>query len=217
MDEKIIVCDFDGTITQKDTIGDFLEKYADKEWLEIESDWLGGKINSQQCMQRQFELVKGITDEELNKFLAEVRIDESFVPFYNSAKKNGIKVVIVSDGFDLFIKSVLNRYGVTDIEIFTNHLEFIDGRFYMSFPNKNSQCKKQAGTCKCSLVQSYKNIYKKVFYVGDSVSDFCVSDKADYLFAKHKLLHYCKEKNLSFIEYNTFEEVIKYDRLGLII
>ena len=35
MKEKIIVSDFDGTITKKDTLSTFLELYADKEWLVI--------------------------------------------------------------------------------------------------------------------------------------------------------------------------------------
>ena len=57
MKEKIIVSDFDGTITKKDTLSTFLELYADKEWLVIEDKWVKGEIGSAECLQKQFDLV----------------------------------------------------------------------------------------------------------------------------------------------------------------
>lgn len=215
MNEKIIITDFDGTVTKTDTIGAFLEKYADKKWRDIEEQWRAGKIGSGECMQRQFDLVKGLSEEELLRFIDSIEIDDYFKRLCELAKEKNIDVVIVSDGFDLFINSVLAKNNISGIKVYSNHLEFCDGRFYMSFPNKSDKCTKKSGTCKCRVVKSYKNVYKEVFYVGDSVSDFCVCDKADFLFAKHILSDYCKKQTLDFLEYNTFYEVIKNDRLGL--
>ena len=56
MKEKIIVSDFDGTITTRDTLSTFLEEYAPKEWLILEDKWEKGEMGSAECLQKQFGL-----------------------------------------------------------------------------------------------------------------------------------------------------------------
>ena len=46
MNTSIIVCDFDGTITKVDSINDFLERFADKEWLKVEDEWVAGRVGT---------------------------------------------------------------------------------------------------------------------------------------------------------------------------
>ena len=85
MKEKIIVSDFDGTITKKDTLSTFLELYADKEWLVIEDKWVKGEIGSAECLQKQFDLVKDLSPELIDSFVETMEIDDYFEEF--KAKK----------------------------------------------------------------------------------------------------------------------------------
>lgn len=214
MDKLIYICDFDGTITKKDTINDFLEQFADKKWLEIEKDWIEGKIGTCEAMRSQFGLIKNMTLEKFNNFFEQVELDDYFIDFYNYTKEQNIPVAIVSDGFDYFIKRILEKNSINDIEIYSNHFEYNNGNFIMEFPNKKENCRRNAGTCKCTLVDYFKNQYRKVYYVGDGVSDFCVAGKADLLFAKNKLLCYCEEKNIECIKYNNFNQVMKNGKIN---
>ena len=86
MRKKIVVSDFDGTITKKDTLSKFLEDYADPRWLDIENDWRDGKFGSQECLTRQFALVSNLSPQIIDEFLDTVEIDEGFIPFANKAK-----------------------------------------------------------------------------------------------------------------------------------
>ncbi len=215
MTKKIVICDFDGTITKRDTLDLFLEKYAHPDWHIWEKKWFALEIGSRDCIRKQFDLIENMTQDELDKFLKSVEIDDYFLEFYSLAKKNNVKIAIVSDGFDLIIDTIMKNNGIDDIDVYTNHLEFKDGEFIMQWPNISMDCKKESGTCKCKIVNRLKDNYDEVFYVGDSVSDYCVSDKADYLFAKHRLLTYCEEKNIKYIPYETFNDIIKNENLGL--
>ena len=215
MKDKIVICDFDGTITKRDSLDMFLDQYAKDDWRKYEKEWFAGKMGSRECIRKQFDLLVDMDNEELDKFLKSVEIDDDFLEFYTIAKAQNIKVVVVSDGFDLFIDTILKNNGITDLEVHTNHLEFVDGKFIMEFPNISNDCKKNSGTCKCKKVEAFKNEYKTTFYVGDGISDFCVCDKTDYLFAKRRLATYCEQNNISFIPFNTFKEVLNYDKLGL--
>lgn len=206
--DSIVICDFDGTITKVDCINDFLERFADKKWLDIEQDWIAGKISTCEAMQSQFALIKDMTNQKISDFFDSVQIDKYFKSFYELAKKNNIKVVIVSDGFEYFVRQVLERNGISGIEIYSNSLKFKNGKFEMAFPFMNSLCNRNAGTCKCNFIKKFRKYYKTIYYIGDGVSDYCPADKVDFLFAKSKLLEYCKERNIPYIEYRNFREVI---------
>ena len=76
MNDTIIISDFDGTITKKDTLVLFLEKYAPVEWVDIENDWKNKKIGSQECLKKQFGLIPSLTEHLIDDFLKDIEIDE---------------------------------------------------------------------------------------------------------------------------------------------
>lgn len=209
----IVICDFDGTISKVDSINDFLGRFADKKWLEIEDDWVRGKIGTCEAMRLQFDMIKDMSEKKLDDFFASVEIDETFKDFCNFAEKNDIKIIIVSDGFEYFIRRILSKYGIEDIDIYSNFFEYKDGMFNMKFPNKIYGCKRNAGTCKCHFINKFKKIYNTVYYVGDGPSDYCAADKVDFLFAKNRLSEYCRENNIPFKQYTDFNEVINNVRI----
>lgn len=214
MKDKIVVCDFDGTITELDSLFVFLVHYADKKWLEVERLWREGKIGSQECLTKQFDLVPKMSDKMIDEFINSVKLDPYFKQFNEIRLKNDVDLLIVSDGIDYFINRILQKNGIDNIKIISNHAEIEDGKFKITYPNQYTACKGKAGTCKCKVINDLKQNYKEIFYVGDGNSDMCVADKVDYLFAKSNLLSYCSKVSINCIGYTNFSEVIKYDRLG---
>ena len=45
-------------------------------------------------------------------------------------------------------------------------------------------------------------------YIGDGRSDFCVAGRADLVFAKDKLADYCSDKNIPFIAFDDFADLL---------
>lgn len=215
MREKILVSDFDGTVTKRDTLSKFLEDYADTRWSDIENEWRSGKIGSKECLKRQFALVANLTPEVIENFIQTVEIDEWFIPFCDRAEKIGMPVLILSDGLDYFIRKILKKYGIDYINVVTNHAYFNkNGRFIIEFPNESHKCSKGAGTCKCEVLRNLKKLYKTVYYVGDGVSDYCAAKLPDYVFAKSAFSLYCKNNKIDYIGYKSYKEVLENDRFG---
>lgn len=211
MRDMIIVSDFDGTITKTDTLSKFLEDYADAKWLDIENDWRDGKFGSQECLIRQFALVPNLTPQLVSDFLDTMEIDEGFSLFAKNAKAQCIPIVILSDGLDYFINKILEKNNIDYINVITNHAYFDDwGKFIIEFPNDSRHCTNNAGTCKCKVVRNLKKRYKKVVYIGDGASDFCVSKEPDVVYAKAGLAEYCRNNNLSFTPYKTYKDIKKH-------
>lgn len=206
MKQYCILSDFDGTITLKDGLYSFIEKYAGEGWEKIERDWVEGKIDSKACLIEEFKLVPNLSEELISNFIETLEIDKSFIDFYKNLHDK-TDFYIVSDGIDYFIERILKKYGLSDIHIISNHGEFRGEFFEITFPNDSSECINNAGTCKCKVLSDLRKIYEKIIYIGDGVSDYCVADKADVLYAKKRLLNYCGEKGINCIPYNTFEDI----------
>jgi 2-hydroxy-3-keto-5-methylthiopentenyl-1-phosphate phosphatase len=205
-----VLSDFDGTITSKDGLYAFIEAYAEEGWQNVEQDWADGKISSKECLIEEFRLIPNLSEELISSFIDTLTIDEQFKSFWEYTKKHNIDFYIVSDGIDYFIDRILYKYGLSNINIISNHGEFRGESFELTFPNDNPKCINNSGTCKCSVLKNLKEKYEKIYYIGDGVSDFCVADKADILFSKSRLANYCRENNIQHIEYNNYNDVLNY-------
>src|SRR5574344_385293 len=164
-----ILCDFDGTITKKDTINYFLETYADKKWLDIEKNWEDGLIGSNECMTRQLELLPDITEKAVETFIKDIKIDDDFLEFYSWVKSNEIPFYILSDGFDFFISAILRKYKIAEIEFYSNKLELKHGRFVPFYANPSGNCEIKSAMCKCEVFNKLRNVKNKSIYIGDEI------------------------------------------------
>ena len=208
MKETCILCDFDGTITEKDGLYDFFLNYANTNWQLIEKLWEQNKISSKECLLQEFGCIPNLNENLIDNYIKTIKVDLFFKKFYNLVKSKNIDFYIVSDGVDYFINKILNFNKIEGIKVISNHFEFKNNEFILGFPNASEKCKKNSGTCKCSVIAEIKNSYKKVIYIGDGTSDYCVSNKADILFAKGKLCSYCKKNNINYTEFKNFNDII---------
>jgi len=210
MDNITVFCDFDGTITKNDTVDHFLSLFADENWLNIEESWKNGEIGSKECLTKQLDCINHISESQLNEFIDNIEIDNSFINFLEILNQNKTDIYIVSDGFDFFIHNTLKKYGINNfVEIFSNKLNLNKGKLIPSFPFHETYCKKNSGLCKCEVINKIKK-EKKVLYIGDGTSDICAASLADILFAKDSLAEYCTENNINHIKFETFKDICEY-------
>lgn len=201
-DIDAIYCDFDGTITKEDSVNGFFEMYAPKSWMDSEKLWIEGKISSRENAVIQVGLLKNVSQKQLEDYIDSIEIDDYFLEFVDYVKSKNIKLTILSDGFDLFIQKVLERYNL-EIPYYANKLTYKGGVFSIDFPYYNEACDKKAGMCKCQKVRE-----NRFCYIGDGTSDLCVASKADILFASKRLHNYCEEHNIEHSHFTSFRNII---------
>ena len=196
-----IYCDFDGTITKEDSVNKFFEMYAPN-WMNSEKLWIEGKISSRENAIIQVSLLKNVSQRQLDDYINSIEIDDYFLDFVDFVKSRNIELTILSDGFDLFIQKILERYNL-EIPYYANKLIYENGKFSVEFPYYNEICDKKAGMCKCEKVKE-----KFFCYIGDGISDLCIASKAGVLFASKNLHKYCKENNIKHIHFTSFCNII---------
>lgn len=204
----LFVCDFDGTISTRDTIDQLLENFADPSWEKLEEAWLDGKISAVECMSKQIDMVD--TDLlTLENFFRNVELDKSFILFYNYVKKFA-KIVIASDGLDHSIKVATRQYNFPEVTTYANGLTYKKRGIKITFPLKDEECKNGNGVCKCAVANyNASKVGGPIILVGDGKSDACIALHADIVFAKHSLTKHCEKHGLKYYAYETFADVLK--------
>ena len=201
-----IFCDFDGTISRKDTTDTVLSALGDPAWRALENEWEAGTLSAADCMRRQIALVGG-TDADLDAVLDGIEIDPGFVDFIAWARAQEFEVTILSDGVDYFITRLLGRVGLDDLTIVANRLAGEPGARELYQPWARHGCAAASGVCKCEAVRPKPFRRDPVVFIGDGRSDFCVSGRVDILFAKDRLAEYAAGRNRPFHPFETFADV----------
>ena len=205
MDLQVIV-DFDATITLEDTTDQLLQRFADAAWTEIEADWAEGRIGSRACMTRQVDLLRA-TPAELDAFADGVAIDWHFKSFERMCGRLGIPLMIVSDGLDRVIARVLAKAGMGHLPVAANQLAH-DGadRWRLAAPNAAPDC--VSATCKCAVARQRGP--RLTLLIGDGRSDYCLAARADFVFAKSKLLRHCLRHGIPHTSFADFAEAAEH-------
>ena len=167
-----------------------------------------GTITKSDAVNTFFELYTG--DKQLNDYIENIEIDQTFLDFIKYIKEKNIKFTILSDGFDMFIYKTLERLNLKDIPVFANHLVYENNKFKIEFPHHNPNCDKKAGMCKCDKVKE-----SKFCYIGDGTSDLCIASKADVLFATKNLHKYCEKNVIKHHYFETFSSIIEMLEKGV--
>ncbi len=202
----IVLCDFDGTVATVDVTDSLLAAFAAPSWRDVEAQWEAGRISARECMSRQIRLLD--TDlPTLDRHLAGIDIDPQFPAFVEDCTRAGVPLAVVSDGIDYAISRILRNHGLGHLPVYANRLVVDPGsRFALGFPYARAGCLQ--GTCKCACGSAEPVHYRRLV-IGDGSSDFCGARGADLVFAKDRLLEFCRTSRLPHVPFSDFAEVRK--------
>ncbi|MCX7798360.1 MAG: MtnX-like HAD-IB family phosphatase [Melioribacter sp.] len=205
---KIFV-DFDGTITKED-IGElmFLKFGDEQKAKEIVNDWINEKINARQSWLLLCKTIQNLNIEEFDEFIFKTEIDESFKKFVEYCKVNNYELRVLSDGLDYYIKKILTKENLSELEVYSNKLTFDEnGNLIPLFPYTDEECNRCAN-CKRNHVLNFSGEEEFSIYIGDGYSDICPAQYCDFIFAKKSLLKYCEINRITYFPYSNFNDII---------
>ncbi|MCA9396225.1 MAG: MtnX-like HAD-IB family phosphatase [Candidatus Omnitrophica bacterium] len=206
-----VIVDFDGTITDQDAVDGVIERFsATEEWKEDEIRWQAGEIGSAECMTRQLSRVR-VTPDELSGFLSTIRVDKDFVKFHSYLDSRNIPLIVMSDGFDLFIDSILRKNDIQNLTVKCNRLKFENDRLVPDFPYIEQSCGRCAH-CKKQSIRLLRSEHPDlhIIYIGDGRSDVCATTETDQLYAKNSLAAYCRENGVLYQDFCSFADILNH-------
>ena len=155
-----VFLDFDGTITCDDTGVYLLQRLAPPDrWHDLERRYIAGEIGSKACMIEEWALLPR-DRARVERVVAEVALDDGFLPLVAALRGEGAEVSILSDGFGFRADQVGTDAGVP---VITNAIDWAS--WEVRFPNEVTDCE-CASDVKAAVVADL------VFAKGD-LADWC--------------------------------------------
>lgn len=203
--------DFDGTITNQDTNDALFRHFGTKDNEHIEWLYAIGKIGTREGMKRHFDTLS-ITADEMKQYLVEnITIDDAFASFHEKVIANYMPYTIVSGGFVSNIETIFNHGGFPIDCILANELHFENHRIKVQFYHDEANClcdEAACGNCKTRHLRYFQSKGYEVIYIGDGLTDRCVAEAADIVFATGYLKQYCEKQMIPpHIPFDSFEDI----------
>ena len=193
-----LVLDWDGTVTETDSLWMALEQFGDQEvFARVEGSLVEGRLSFQQVMEIEFATVTAPVEEVAAFLRREVRIRPGFVELARAERP-----LILSSGFHELIEPVLEREGV-ELELRANRIEEQpDGwRVVWRDPEPCPVC---GDLCK------RRSLPPAPFaYVGDGYSDRCAALAANRVFARDGLAEWLGSEGVAFERFDDLHDVLE--------
>ena len=201
----LIVVDFDGTITERDTQDGLLELHAPEAYAEAEAGLAEGRLTLRECMEMEFAAVRGDHDAIVAETVAAARVRPGFAEFVRAAEAAGHRLVVVSGGFESVIRPVLERAGVAHLPVIAHEFRITPQGTTIDF-RADAECDVCGQECKRAVVAGLRDGLP-VVYIGDGYSDRCAALAADRRFARRFLAADLDELGVEYTPFDDFDTV----------
>ena len=200
-----IYSDFDGTITEKDTLIFLAENLGGGPQM-VEA--LGrlireGKISLRDGIAAEMRSIRAPFVEAVRLLRENVALDPGFPRFAKWCAEEQLPLTILSAGFKEIIDLFLPSEDYRDLEIIANSL--------LPDETRGWQCtflgETPFGHDKSEVLRAARKSKSYVAFIGDGLSDRAPAQIADEVFAKHSLAEYCQANGIVHHEFTSFDEI----------
>jgi len=206
--QRIVFCDFDGTITQKDTFIDVANRLVPEVWGPLQAQLYASEITLHEAVS---QMVAAIGSEHYPSIVAGAKsyaLRPGFGEFVRFLKGEAIPLVVVSGGLQDVVESALeaHRGGITNIHA----AQIDDSADYLRI-----HCEYESKTeivAKAKVMQQYvpEGGALDAVLIGDSLTDFELALQVPLVFARDRLAQYLRERDRAYIPWEDFSDVQAY-------
>lgn len=207
--KTIIQCDFDSTIAADDVSFMILDAFADSSWRNHLAEYRSGRIPVGIFNSRCFSMVKADEKTLLEHVLMRngVSIRPGFTELLDYCARNGLEFVVVSNGLDFYIKAILKKAGLKNIEVHAAETEFGPDGLKVRYVGPDGR-EVQDGFKK-TYTELFLSRGYRVIYIGDGYSDIVPATCAHHIFARDDLLAHCRKERVTCLPFDDLSDVVK--------
>ena len=204
--KTLVQCDFDGTITDKDASFFILDAFVEGDWRKLLAEYKERKISVGHFNTSAFNMVKASEQALLKVIEDKIKIRPGLHQLIDYCQRQSFKFVIVSNGLDFYIRSILGNIGLENLEVHAAetlfHPEGLEVRYIGPDGIQLDSDFKEAYT-RLFLSQGYR-----IIYVGNGASDIYPARLAHHVFARGELIARCKETKLKYESFDDLNSVV---------
>lgn len=210
----LIVCDFDGTVTARDTNSELARRFAPDRYAAIEGKLARREVSVRETLAHEFEGL-GVPLDALVEVALEVPVRPGFRVLVEQTRAAGGDVILLSSGFRQIIEPILEREGMAGlVQLLANDIEVgpdgarIRWRELPMCDICDEHCKRhEVAQLRTGLLHDGRRFDQLVF-VGDGFSDRCGADVADRIFARDSLATWLDAQGVAWEAWDDFHDIV---------
>ncbi len=203
MVEKIVFCDFDGTITTEDTFVKMLKKFTPNLAAKLLPEIYNLRLTLRDGVRQLMESIPSAKYPEILAFMQCETQRPGFTQFLDFLTAKNIKIVIISGGLKGIIEAILGDFKE---QIYAIHAFDVD----TTQPYLQVKSDYESDTELVSKVQVIKYYNVQDFVViGDSITDLQMALYSPVVFARYPLTKYLDEKQKKYILWSDFYDIME--------
>ncbi|MCT7967681.1 HAD-IB family phosphatase [Laspinema sp. D1] len=196
--ERIVLCDFDGTITTEDTFVKMMQEFTPTLARELLPEIYALRLTLRDGVRQTLESIPTARYPEILAFMKGEPIRPGFVEFLDFLEQEGVPIAIVSGGLRGMVETVL---GPLKHRVLAIHAIEVDlGAEYLQVHSDF-----EGGTelvNKVAVMRRYSA--GETVAIGDSVTDLNVGMEAGVVFARDRLAAYLRDRQKPYLEWHDF-------------
>lgn len=203
---KILVSDFDGTMTQQDFYRLALERLVPPGGPDYWSQYRAGQMTHFEALQAYFAEIQG-SEKDVLSLVDQMQLDPHLGASVARLKRHGWRVVVTSAGCAWYIRHLL---GNLEIEVCANPGSFVDGQgLKMELPIRESYFSPTLGVDKAGVVRRFLEQGFTVAFAGDGFPDLDPARMVanDLRFARGDLARELAREKLPFHTFDWWSEI----------
>jgi 2-hydroxy-3-keto-5-methylthiopentenyl-1-phosphate phosphatase len=199
--DRIVFCDFDGTITMQETFVAAMKRYAPELSAELIPQMYARKITLREGVRRILESIPSSAYLEIIEWVAAQPQRPGFPEFAAFLQLHEIPFIVITGGLQEMVKAALKPllhyvHAIYGVEVNTQ-----SSHFQVSSPAEGD-------TELVSKVDiMHRHPAQETVVIGDSVTDLSMAQAGDVVFARDRLAQYLDEHNVEYLPWTDFHDI----------
>jgi 2-hydroxy-3-keto-5-methylthiopentenyl-1-phosphate phosphatase len=199
--QRIVFCDFDGTITAQETFVAVLKEFAPELAAELIPQMYALKITLREGVRRILESIPSSRLPEILEFTRTQPMREGLPELLDFLDSQDVPFVVVSGGLREMVEVVMGELAQRVRAIHAIALDTSNSHFRVISPYKGET----ELLDKVKVMEMYSADAK--IAIGDSVTDLNMAISTPVVFARDRLTQYLEERKKKYIAWNDFFDV----------
>jgi 2-hydroxy-3-keto-5-methylthiopentenyl-1-phosphate phosphatase len=200
----LLVLDFDGTLTDRDTLDLLAHRFAPGAFEEAEAHLEAGEWTLHDVLRHEFEGMRVDEAEVLDVLRREVRLRPGAAELVDFCRERFVDAVVVSSGFHEVIEPFL-AWNELALPVVAHRAAFSRDGTVLTFLDR-AVCGRCGEPCKRVALPALAR-GGLVAYAGDGYSDRCGAAAADLVFARAGLAEHLRREGVAFTPFDDLYDV----------
>lgn len=199
---RILFCDFDGTITAKESLEAVFTTFAPGKWEPVKRKLMAGQLTVREGVREIMETIPSARYPEMCAFVADIPIRDGLEDFLDFIDARHIPFVVLSGGFRGMVEARLGPLIARVHRIFAADVDD-SGPFLKVTSAHESDTELVAKAEVMALFSAREKIA-----VGDGITDFNMARHADLVFARDTLARFLDQSGIAYHPWTDFFDLM---------